>query len=352
MTIYVMDGLSGIIGMVETFQSCIFNLQYYGIDDFQLIVPGTPENVALLAEDRYLVRDQDISGNTYKNVMRIQKTNLTYDQDNGYLLTVSGGGLKTILGHRIIWNQETFEDTIENVVRQVITDNIISPSESARAIPDFVLDSAAGYEDEIETQVFGENISEWLQSIGETYHFGHDVYISGGKYHFRFYQGTDRTEDHGDVMPIIFSPGFDNVRSAIYSVDGTLFKNAALVGGEGEGTDQRTASVGTATGMARREMYVDGSGVSSNGDIITEATYTKLLKQYGKEQLAAVQNSETFEAEIYDGLYQMGRDYFIGDRVSVENGRGITGTARLTGIIESIDGNGPQRTATFEEWEV
>ena len=352
MTVYVMDGLSGIIGMVETFQSSIFNLQFYGPDDFQLIVPGTPENILLLAEDRYLVRDQDISGNTYRNVMRIQRTELAYDSEKGYLLTLSGGGLKTILGQRIIWNQETFNDTVENVVRQIVTDNVISPSVSARAVPDFVLDSAGGYEDTIETQVFGENISEWLQSIGQTYHYGHEVYISGGKYHFRLYQGTDRTEDQMDVMPIIFSPGFDNVRSATYTVDRTLFKNAALVGGEGEGTDQRTASVGTAAGMARKEMYVDGSGVSSNGEIITESTYTKLLKQYGKEQLAAVQTSESFEAEIYDGLYQMGRDYFLGDLVSVENDMGITGSARLTGIIESIDESGPVRTATFEEWEV
>ena len=97
-------------------------------------------------------------------------------------------------------------------------------------------------------------------------------------------------------------------------------KNAALIGGEGEGVNQRTTTIGEATGLQRYETYIDGSSVSSNGAIITEEQYYKLLQDYGKEQLNEVSDTESFEGNVVsDGNYKLNQDYFLGDLVQVKN---------------------------------
>jgi hypothetical protein len=133
----------------------------------------------------------------------------------------------------------------------------------------------------------------------------------------------------------------------------TNYRNVALIGGEGEGTAQRTASYGEAAGLGRYELYVDGSSVSSNGEIITEEQYTALLKDYGKTMIDAVSATQQLEGEIdTHGLYTIDHDYFLGDVVQVENEMGIMAVPRIVGIIYSDDENGTTVIPTFSEMQV
>lgn len=353
MDIYVLDGLNGIIGIVSTFESAIWNVQYYGRNDLQLIVPGTEENIDLLVEGRLLVRDSDISGNTYKNVMRIESIQLDFDAEKGYIMTVAGKGLKAILGQRVVWDQMNLTGNVEGTIRNVVTMNAIAPNDSFRMIDDLILGNNNGFTDTAEIQLFGENVATWLEEICSQYHYGWDIYISGGKYVFNLYKGTDRSNNQSIVPPVVFSPEFDNLLTSSYTYNREEYKNAALVGGEGEGTSKRTASIGTASGLDRYEEYVDGSSVSSNGEIITEAQYTAMLEEYGNQQLTQTAFTESFDGEINtDGVYKINEDFFLGDVVQIENELGISATTRLIEIIFSEDANGTATIGTFSEWEV
>ena len=351
MILYVLDGLNGPVDLVDTFKSVIWNVQYYGFSEFELVVPGTPANIQKFKMDRYLVRDSDMSGGTYKNVMVIESVVLSFTVDDGWILTLSGRGLKSIVSRRVIWQQNNLKGRVENGIRKVITDNIVSPSVAARKISNFILEAKKGFTETFDTQLLGENIGEWLVEILPTYTIGWDVYISGGKYVFSLMKGTDRTYDQNSVVPVVFSPEFDNLISSTYTYAKGEYKNAALVGGEGEGVNQRVASVGTASGLKRYEDYIDGSGVSSNGEIITLSTYMQMLRDYGKEQIAATQYNESFEGSVIpDGLYDYGVDYFLGDLVQIENENGISAVTRITEIIYSEDENGWALTPTFSSW--
>ena len=202
MDIYVLNRSGEIIDIVDTYESSIWNVQFYEKSDLQLIVPATEKYIGLLTEGRYLVRDFDISADGYKNVMRINSIKSNYDDDKGLVLTVTGSGLKDILKQRIVWHQTNLTGNIENGIRQVITENVIDPEDSNRKIEDFILADAVG----IDVQLLGEHIDDWLISISQTYGFGWDVYISGGKYVFELIKGTKRTYDQTDVTPVIFSP--------------------------------------------------------------------------------------------------------------------------------------------------
>lgn len=354
MDIYVLDGLNGVADIISSYQSCIWNIQYFGQNDFQLVVNASTQNVGTLKPGAYLVRDVDMSDNEFNNVMVIQNYKLDFDTEKGWLLTLTGKGLKNdLLKRRIVWSQTNLSGNAEEGIRQVIIDNVISPSDSGRAISNFNLDPLQGFTDTIELQLLGENIADWLEEICTTYGYGWDIYIKNSKYVFKLYKGIDRTYNQINVAPVVFSPEFDNLLSSSYKYDMGSYKNAALIGGEGEGTAQRTATIGTATGLNRYELYVDGSSVSSNGDIITLETYTQMLQEYGQTQLDQTAYTESFSGEIDPaGLYKINQDYFLGDIVQIQNEKGIQATPRIIEIIYAIDENGSSVVPTFSEWEV
>lgn len=353
MDIYVMDGVNGIIGLIDTYNSVIWNMQYFGKNDFQLVTAANDANMDLLQEGRLLVRESDIKLDNYNNVMLIEKVQIDLDSEKGWLLTVTGKGLKNLLSRRVVWSQITSTGTVETTIRQAITDNAINPTDPNRAIPNLVLDSLQGFTDTADIQLLGENLAEWLESVCTTYGYGWDIYIKNHQFVFKLYQGTDRSYNQSSVVPVVFSPEFDNLLSSSYSYDKSGYINAALIGGEGQGTAKRTASIGTASGLARFETYVDGSSVSSNGEIITVEEYTALLQSYGKEQIAGSQITKSFDGEVIpDGLYKLNTDYFLGDIVQIQNEKGISATPRIIEIIYADDENGTSVVPTFSEWEV
>lgn len=357
MTIYTLNGLNGIDDIIETFQSVIWNMQFWGFGDFELVVPGTEENLNRLPKWKLLVRDTDIETDpedetivTYRNVMQIRERKISFDIEEGWLLTLRGSGLKRMVGQRIVWEQTNISGTIESGIRQVITDNIIAPDNTARKIDDFILSAAKGYTETIDTQLFGDNIADWLQETCEMFGYGWDVYISGGKYVFEIKKGTDRTYDQNTVTPVVFSPEFDNLNSSGLETNEAEFSNAALIGGEGDGTDQVVTTVGTAAGLQRFESYVDAGSLSSNGQIITMQEYIKMLQTYGATQLSKVAQTEKLTGEIiHNGIYELNRDYFLGDLVQLKTDF-FDAKSRIIEMIYCEDETGSTLVPTFGAW--
>lgn len=353
MDIYVLDEKAEILDIVDVFQSVIWTVQYYSQGDFELIVPATKKNIDLMQKDRLLCRDKDITKDTFKNVMVIEDIKIESDWEEGDKLTVSGKSLKSIVGRRVVWKQTNLTGNLEAGIRYVLNENVIDPEEESRKIANVELDEAAGITDTIDAQLLGDNIAEWIESICSTHEIGWDMYVRSKKYIFRLYKGTDRTYNQTEVPAVVFSDEYDNLLESIYTYERGDYKNAALIGGEGEGVNQRTTTIGEATGLQRYETYIDGSSVSSNGAIITEEQYYKLLQDYGKEQLNEVSDTESFEGNVVsDGNYKLNQDYFLGDLVQVKNEFGIEATPRIIEIIESEDEKGTAIVPKFSTWEV
>lgn len=353
MDIYVLDEKAEILDIVDVFQSVIWTVQYYSQGDFELIVPATKKNIDLMQKDRLLCRDKDITKDTFKNVMVIEDIKIESDWEEGDKLTVSGKSLKSIVGRRVVWKQTNLTGNLEAGIRYVLNENVIDPEEESRKIANVELDEVAGITDTIDAQLLGDNIAEWIESICSTHEIGWDMYVRSKKYIFRLYKGTDRTYNQTEVPAVVFSDEYDNLLESIYTYERGDYKNAALIGGEGEGVNQRTTTIGEATGLQRYETYIDGSSVSSNGAIITEEQYYKLLQDYGKEQLNEVSDTESFEGNVVsDGNYKLNQDYFLGDLVQVKNEFGIEATPRIIEIIESEDEKGTAIVPKFSTWEV
>ena len=53
MDIYSLNGLNGIDNIISTFQSVIWNVQYLGQNDFELVVDASEENIDILKPGTY-----------------------------------------------------------------------------------------------------------------------------------------------------------------------------------------------------------------------------------------------------------------------------------------------------------
>lgn len=368
MDIYVLDGLNGIIGMLENYQSCIWTTQSMGLSNFEIITQATIENIQLLQQGRYLVREQDfIDSTTFNNVMIIESIRLDFETEQGWMLTVGGRGLKSLVGRRIVWNRLTTDglligDKVSDMIYTVITENVSRNAYSDpdnRKIDNFKVIYPSGLDDEADIQLFGENIGEWLEEVCRVYGYSWDVSIKkleglGPFYVFELYKGTDRSTEQDDVPPVVFSQEFENLLSASYLSDRTRYRNAALIGGEGEGTDKKVAGIGASKAdLNRYELYVDGGGISSENGTITDEKYRKMLQSFGRSELWGYSVEKTFEGAVEtSGTYELDVDYHLGDRVTIDTGLGIYAHPLITEIIDSVSEEGHTTILNFQDWEV
>lgn len=360
MEIYVLDGLNGIIGMIENYQSCIWTVQSMDLGNFELILQATPANIDLLKSERLLVRSEDISGSRFDNVMVIEAVKVEFESDIGWRMTVSGRGLKSYIDRRIVWKRATTtaNQTVDDFVRQVVTENCISPTyQPERVIDNLVWATSHGMTEEAALQVNGENLAEWITHICVLYGYSWDMFIDdyqGEPYYWiDLWKGTDRSKSQAVNPPVVFSEEYDNLLAVTYSVDRTRYRNCGEVVGEYEGTPWHPRfEIGTPTGLAAYEIYVDGSGISEEEAGFLQ-NYVNMLKSYGREQLWEYTIEKTFEGQIEpQGTYIIGADYSLGDKVTLETSLGLSADVIITEIIDSSSEEGRTVILNLQEWEV
>lgn len=359
MDIYVLNRNFETLDVMDDYQSVIWSTRYFSIGDFEIYCPATEKNILLLKEDRYVVRDKDIftdgSDTIYKNVMVIERIRLTTSIEDGNYLTVTGRCLKSILSRRIVWQQTTLYGRLEVALRQIVNDNAINPAIGDRKINQLQLGALQGFTDTIDKQVTGDVVSTFIEEVCKTYEIGWDVYVKNDKMLFELYKGVDRSYNQNINPHVTFSNEFDNLLTSDYTYDKTNHKNVALVAGEGEGLNRKTAVVGNGTDLDRYELYVDSRNSSTNDGEISETEYKALLTEEGYENLSEPENSliENIEGQIeVSSNYILNKDYFLGDVVEVINEYGIETTPRIIEIIDSDDDTGSTVIPTFSSLEV
>lgn len=355
--IYVLDRSFNLLGIIDEYVSIIWRPAYYDIGDFEIYLGATDKAVGLLTEQSYVVRDSDISvddsGNTtYKNVMMIKNIEIITDVENGDFLTVTGRELKFILHQRIVWNQTNLTGTVENAIRQLVTENAISPTDSKRVIPDLILSAASGYTETIEKQITGDYLDKSIIDICTTYDYGWEIYVYNTTLIFRLYKGVNRSHNQTERPYVVFSDEYENLYNTDYQLTTEEYANTTLVGGEGEGLDRTYTTVGADnSGLDRYETFTDARDISSNKgneDEIHQAEYLKLLAERGSENLASLAYTEGFSGEVLsDVAFKYPDDFYIGDLVTVINKYGITKNVRVLSAIESEDETGTKLVPQF-----
>lgn len=345
MNFYLLNANLDYVQVIEVYTSMIWTTRYYAAGDFELYAPATTELLNTIKRNMYIVRDDDLT-----QAMIISNFEVKTDVENGDYITITGQSLKSILARRIIWTQTVLNGNVETCIRQLITENAISPTIPDRTIINLVLGNTIGLTGTINAQYTGDNLAETLTAIGQTYGIGWDVLLDLPNKQFKFVlqQGTNRTYSQNTVPRVIFSNEYENLLTTDYMFNSENYKNVALVAGEGEGTARKTVSVGGAIDLLRYELFVDARDISSNDGEINPIEYTKLLQERGDEALSETRIIKTIEGEIEANYtYKLNVDYFLGDLVEVINDYGVSMSPRIIEVIECWDANGYTCIPTF-----
>lgn len=208
----------------------------------------------------------------------------------------------------------------------------------------------------ISAQYTGDNLLGVVQEVCTAYGLGFRAVTDDYSIvvpRFEFIEGVDRSEGQGKNSPVAFTAEYENLLSSTYIMDTTKYKNVAQVAGEGEGKARKKAIYGSASGMRRREIFVDARNLSSNDGEITAADYTAMLTARGVESIAENSLEESFEGEIDAGnTFILDEDYTLGDIITIENEYGIRKNVRIDAIMECWDESGYSAVPTYKNTEV
>lgn len=352
-----------LIGIIDDAKSIIWHDVYYGVGDFEVYAPCTPESVSLLIVGNYVTRYGD------DNIGIIEKVNITYSAQDGRMIIASGRFAKSLLDRRIIYtlsghsvSPTILRGNVEDAARKLVEQNAINCDfDTSRNIQELGLGIDAGIAKTIvdasgaaaDKQVTHDNLLEYTDSLLEEYGIGAKCVLNDAlKLAYTVYIGADRSADNSDGNePVIFSQDFDNLISTTYSYDESLLKNTALIGGEGEGEARFHAIVkSSASGAARREVFVDASSNSrtykdENGDeqTLTDAEYNAQLETVGLQAISGLAITETFDGEVdlMSGSFRYRDDFSLGDIVTIQDLEiGLYINARILEVTEVEDDSG------------
>lgn len=317
------------VSVVEGYQSFIWTDRFNQYGDFELYAPMGTEWFYDIQIGYYLINDDS------DRVMMIETVEITSDSENGDYIKVSGRSLEAILTRRIVWNQTSVSGNIQTCIKKLIDDSIINPVLAERRIDNFVFletTEEAIINTSIESQYTGDNVYDVVADICQNAGCGFKVILVDGVFVFMLYLGVDRSGY------ITFSNEYNNLITSDYTNDYQNYSNVTLVAGEGEGASRTTVTVGTETGLTRRELYTDARDLRSTG--LAAGVYQKQLQQRGLEKLAEVSVTEGFQGTVEpEVMYKYNEDFTIGDFVTFKDRYGNYGTPRIDEYVISDDEN-------------
>lgn len=355
MDCYILDKSFDMIGLVNGYESFIWNDNYNVVGDFELYTSVSTSFLTLVKPDYYLFNSES------NKCMIIEDFQYTTDVENGNKVTITGRSLESILDRRIIRKRVVFadKDPIE-IVLSILNTNIVNPSDAGRKIENFVIAPTPTNLPErtkVTVEYFGDSVLDAVSKLLQDCSIGFQITLTDdNKFLFEFYYGEDRSYNQDKNPYIEFSNTFNNIIDTDYKEEHSKYKNYMLIGGD---QDSQTGVQYTAehyseevSGLSLKEGFMSASSAQSSDDAgnkLPLATYLALLLDEAKQGLNDVAKIITFEGSVETHRpYVFRKDYFIGDLVQIVNPLGQGAVARIIGVIQSYSASGNDIVPNFE----
>ena len=214
MDIWVLDKTLEANDIVDTFNSLIWTDRYDEYGDFEIYTSVTDQALSLLQMDYYL------QSRSSEHVMIIEEVLIDTDPENGNSVTITGRSLESLLSRRIVWTQTLLDGSVQDCIKKLLDENVISPKDVNRKIPNFVFETSAEKavtEPKITAQFTGDNLYDVISEICRLTGLGFKVTLNDKKqFVFKLYAGADRTYAQTENPYVVFSPKFENIANSNY----------------------------------------------------------------------------------------------------------------------------------------
>lgn len=377
MQLFVLDKSFEVVSLCDTFSSLIWTERYSGYGDFELYLPASVANINMFPRGFYLWLIEpfvyDKNGKkieTRNDVMIIEKTELSTDIEEGDQLIISGRSLESLLLRRVIPKKVKYESVDpREIIKTILNENIIKPSEPARKIPNFKIatDNSQPLDPKYRKtfEFNGDYVYDAIKTICDSYDLGFSLDLKSDDnwqssyLSFSVLKGTDRSYEQIKNPYMVFSPRFDNLISSDTVEDDTEFFNSAYVASTEETKDNVTRRLikyvpnnsGRVGWDIRETFYTDSDAKLNDADNHPRPDHDIYpeLEKYGRDELKAQKSNDSFNAEIaLLGSVRYHRDYDIGDIIQFDNAYGVNKKARITEYVRNEDDNGYREYPTFE----
>lgn len=348
MEFMILDTNFNAIGLVDKYESMIWTDRYRAYGDFEIYTDLQKDLFKAAVQGLYVwSRHSD-------RIMIIEDRLIDTKEEIGTRVTVTGRSLESILTRRIVWEQTNIRGNLQNGIKKILNENVINPKDPKRKIENIIFKDSTDPEItklKIDSQYTGTNVYDLIVDLCETHDIGFRITLNEtNQMVFELYKGVDRTYDQTEHPYVIFSPKFDNLIASNYYETKRGSRNVALVGGEGEGLERRYISIGDSSGLDRREIFVDARDITSEvmsddpeeGKVeMPEEEYLELLESRGQVKMSEFPEIVTFEGSVVpNGVFQYGRDFYLGDYVQLRNEYGMETKARVDELVRAHDLDG------------
>lgn len=334
MELRIYDTQLNLIGILDTATDVLWHRVFHTAGDFEIHVPATPEALALLKLNHLVTKKDAVEFGIIET--------LTLEQNEaGENLKITGRFGSSLLDRRILFETYTFNTTVEEAMRSLVSACCINPSMPDRIMSEMELGTLMGYPETIQFQATYQKLLTTLRSMSESSGLGFRVrYLPDlKKFRFEVVKPLDRSFLQSENPRVLFSQEVDNLLTSTYQENVQESLNLVLVGGEGVGENRTLILVGSETGLDRREVFVNAKDIRKEEGMSLE-DYEALLIQKGNEALIPM--IATFEGTVLpngNGIYKV--DYDLGDIVTIENSHwGKRIHVRITEVMEVEDANG------------
>lgn len=342
------------IGLIENFNFCQYTKKLRECGTFSLQCALTEENLEMLQKENLIWLENNIMG-------IIQNVEISDD------IQINGSLMEVMLDWRYIYPVFNKNESPIQMMYDVVSDNCINSLQTNRNFNNLILINIEDEEQKIIKQKTGGSVLEFCIELSEAYDLGFTINFNPENriFEFKVIKGEDRTINNQiGNKKIIFSDSLNNLGETKYSYDSDKFRNIALVAGESE-TKERVITYSyyskeEATGFDRRELYVDARDLQSeitdeNGNEIkmAKSEYMEVLYNRGLEKLSENKIVESLEAEVInnsDTLFVFGKDYFLGDYVTViKESYNYLADVQVTEVVVTQDKNDYTVSPVFGE---
>ncbi len=331
------------LGYIGKFSYLLWRKKYGLGSEAELHVDVTPENIEQLKKGNIIFRQDD------NEAMYIYYRK--FDDSNGVdQLVIKCFSLTRWTDRRVLWKQYDYNHTPEVIMRQLIEDTMINTFDRARKIPNLELGQLKNIGQAIQRQFSYKQVYEICENLCMTYDIGMRCLFDGRTLKYDFYEGTDRTINQSLNPRIILSKNRSNLLKRTYEDADNDFKNTVLIAGAGEGTERKTATIGTSnSGLNRRELFIDAREISDTRDVdgeqvlIPDDEYMNLLIAKGEEKKAEYTEFIGFDCEldVTKENTKYNEDFFLGDLVTIkDDDLGILMNSRVMQADEVFQADG------------
>ena len=352
MNILVLNQNFETISIIDSFESMLWVDRY---DE-----PGEFEIYTAVREDllKYPVPNNYLKFKESDKLMIIENLEIITSAEEGNHIKITGRSLESILDRRVISTMANAQElnvtgNLQTSIKNLITNNIISPTDTSRKIDNFVFaeSSDAGIVDlTYENQFKGESVLDIVEQMCQSRDLGFKIVLNNAnQFEFSLYKGADRSYSNEYNDFVIFKPSFDNIIKADYTEKNSEAKTFCYLHAQyssGSSQVDKIVTKGEGTGLLRKEVYVDSSISLESG--MTMATWESMLNEDAAASLSERKVKKAFDGECETTrMFVYSRDFFLGDIVQVADEYGHETPSRITEYLWSISDSGTENYPTF-----